>query len=94
MKREDGLEFLIQFLDKHLKKDELADSLEKFEEFEDFHRKEGQSIAGYIVGMGITKKIVSRYIMIRDQRIAIRITIRITRFNFRVRMVLLCFQLK
>ena len=48
MNREDGLEILIQFLDKHLKKDELADSLEKFEEFEDFHRKEGQSIAEYI----------------------------------------------
>ena len=48
----------------------------------------------YLLGMGIAKKIVLRYITIRDQRIAIRITIRITRFNLSVRMVPLCFQLK
>ena len=47
-----------------------------------------------LLGMGIAKKIVSRYITIRDQRIVIRITIRITRFNLSVRMVPLCFQLK
>ena len=40
------------------------------------------------------QKIVPRYITIRDQRIAIHITIRITRFNLSVRMVPLCFQLK
>ena len=32
-------------------------------------------------GMGIAKKIVSRYITIRDQRIVIHITIHITRIN-------------
>ena len=46
------------------------------------------------LGMGIAKKCVSRYITIRDQRIAIHITIHFTRFNLCVRMVLLCFQLK
>ena len=48
LKKEDGLDILITFLDKHLKKDELADSLDKFGEFEDFHRHDGMSISEYI----------------------------------------------
>lgn len=48
LKKDDGLDILIGFLDKHLKKDDLADSLEKFEEFEDFDRKVGMSITEYI----------------------------------------------
>ena len=35
---------LLNFLDQHLAKDDLSDSLEKFEDFEDFKRAEGQSI--------------------------------------------------
>ncbi|ESO88799.1 hypothetical protein LOTGIDRAFT_165215 [Lottia gigantea] len=42
LKAEDGLTVLITFLDKHLGKDELVDSLE------DFKRKETQSITEYI----------------------------------------------
>ena len=38
LKKEGGLDILITFLDSHLKKDDLADSLEKFEEFGDFHK--------------------------------------------------------
>ena len=41
-------ETLIAFLDKHLAKDDLADSLTKFEEFEDYRRSETQSIVDYI----------------------------------------------
>lgn len=48
LKKEDGLDTLITFLDSHLKKDDLADSLEKFEEFEDFHRQSEMSITEYI----------------------------------------------
>ena len=48
LKKDDGLDTLIAFLDSHLKKDDLADSLEKFEEFEDFERKMGMSITEYI----------------------------------------------
>ena len=48
LKKEDGLDKLIKFLDTHLKKDELTDSIEKFEEFEDFQRMEGQSVSEYI----------------------------------------------
>ena len=36
LKKENGLDTLIKFLDGKLGKDELADSLEKFEDFEDF----------------------------------------------------------
>ena len=48
LKKEDGLDILIQFLDKHLKKDDLTDSIEKFEEFDDCQRAEGQSITEFI----------------------------------------------
>ena len=48
LKKETGLETLIAFLDKHLAKDDLADSLTKFEEFEDYRRSETQSIVDYI----------------------------------------------
>ena len=48
LKDEDGLTKLSEFLDKHLAKDELTDSLEKFEDFDDFTRKEGQTIEEFI----------------------------------------------
>ena len=48
LKAEDGLYTLIAFLDKHLGKDDLADSIEKFEDFDDFKRKEGQTIHEFI----------------------------------------------
>lgn len=48
LKKETGLETLIEFLDKHLAKDDLADSLTKFEDFEDYRRAESQTIVEYI----------------------------------------------
>ena len=41
-------DILITFLDSQLKKKDLADGLEKFEEFEDFHRQSEMSITEYI----------------------------------------------
>ena len=38
----------MKFLDEKLGKDDLGDSLEKFEDFEDFRREEGQSVNDYI----------------------------------------------
>ena len=35
-------------MDTHLKKDELTDSVEKYEDFEDFQRAENQSVNEYI----------------------------------------------
>lgn len=48
LKKETGLKTLIEFLDKYSAKDDLADSLEKFEDFQDFERSDGQSINEYI----------------------------------------------
>ena len=48
LKDENGLNILIAFLDKHLGKDDLADSIEKFEDFDDFRRKDGQTIHEFI----------------------------------------------
>ena len=48
LKDEEGLTKRLEFLDKHLAKDELTDSLEKFEDFDDFTRTEGQSIEEFI----------------------------------------------
>lgn len=48
VKKDTGFNTLVQFLDKHLKKDDLADNLEKFEDFEDFTRPEGPSIHEYV----------------------------------------------
>ena len=44
LKTDDGLTVLLIFLDQHLAKDNLTDSLEKNEDFEDFKRADGQSI--------------------------------------------------
>ena len=42
LKNENGLDKLIAFYDKHLGKDDLADSIEKFEDFDDFKKKTGR----------------------------------------------------
>ena len=39
---------LLDFLDKHLQKDELTDSLEKNKDFDNFKRKEGQLMHAYV----------------------------------------------
>ena len=48
LKTDFGLNILIAFLNKHLAKDNLADSVEKFDDFDDFKREDGQSIREYI----------------------------------------------
>lgn len=48
LNKEEGLDILIEFLDKHLGKDDLADSLEKFEDFEDYRREKNEDISDYI----------------------------------------------
>ena len=54
LKKKDGLDTLIKFLDKHLKKDELNDIIEKVEAFENFQRAEGQSITKCIASFDLT----------------------------------------
>ena len=45
---EDGMKTLIDFLDKHLEKDKLADFYDKHVTFERYSREEGQSMEAYI----------------------------------------------
>ena len=48
LKKENGLSLLVTFFDKHLAKDDLSDSLEKFTDFENYERTEGQTICDFI----------------------------------------------
>lgn len=48
LKKENGLETLIQFLDKHLQKDDLEEAWQRFEEFEECSKKSTESMANYI----------------------------------------------
>ena len=59
-KKDDGLDILIDFLDSQLMKDELSDSLEKFEEFEDIQRTSGQSITEYIATFDSRYRIIEK----------------------------------
>ena len=47
LKKENGLSLLVTFFDKHLAKDDLSDSLEKFTDFENCERREGQTICDF-----------------------------------------------
>ena len=47
LKADDGFDTSVKFLDEKLGKDDPAGSLEKFEDFEDFRREEGQSVNYY-----------------------------------------------
>ena len=49
LKKYDGLETLIKFMEKKLGKDDLEDSLEKYEEFKNCRRKSEQKISGFII---------------------------------------------
>ena len=48
LKTDDGLIILLKFLDKHCGKDDLVDSLEKYEDFESSEGVDGQSIQNFI----------------------------------------------
>ena len=48
LKADDGFEKLVEFFDKKLGKDDLADSLEKYEDFDDFVRDDTLSVSDYI----------------------------------------------
>ena len=48
LKSEDGLAVLLKFLDNQLGKDDLFDSLQKYDDFENFERYEKQSIQDFI----------------------------------------------
>ena len=51
--KEDSLNILIKFLDGYLGKDELVDSIDKFEDFENVERTDEQSIRDYIASFDL-----------------------------------------
>ncbi len=48
LKKDDSLDTLMKFMDKKLKKDDLVDCWEKFDNFEEYKREKGQSISDFI----------------------------------------------
>ena len=60
LKTDDGLIILLNFLDKHCGKDELVDTLEKYEDFESFEREDRQSILNFISLFDLKYKRIER----------------------------------
>ena len=48
LKKDDGLDTLIKFMGTKLKKDDLAGSWEKFDDFEEYKRGKGPSVSDFI----------------------------------------------
>jgi hypothetical protein len=65
LKTTTGFDSLVTFLDSHLGKDDLADSLEKFEDFDDYIRENGDSIIEYI------EKFDSKYMKIQKKNMVL-----------------------
>ena len=61
-------------MDLHLAKDNLSDSLEKFEDFDDFYRLQGQSITEYIaVFVSKYKKIEKKHMTLPAEVLAFKL---------------------
>ena len=60
LKTDDGLTILLNFLDKYFGKDEFVDSLEKYEEIENFEREDGQNILNFISVFDLKYKRIER----------------------------------
>ena len=74
LKTDDGLIILLNFLDKHCGKDELVDSLEKYEDFESFEREDGQSIQNFISMFDLKyKKIEQKNMKLAPEVLAFRL---------------------
>ena len=74
LKTDDGLIILLNFLDKHCGKDELVDSLEKYEDFESFEREDGQSIQNFISVFDLKyKKIEQKNMKLAPEVLAFRL---------------------
>ena len=71
---ENGLSILFENLDKHLSKDELYDILDKFEDFENFVRKNGQSINEYVALFDSKyKKVLKKSLVLPSEILAFRL---------------------
>ena len=74
LKGENGMSILLNFLDKHLSKDDLTDSLDKFEDFDNIERKEEQSIQEYIAMFDLKyRKIQKKHMTLSSEILAFRL---------------------
>ena len=71
---ENGLSILFENLDKHLSIDELYDILDKFQDFENFVRKNGQSINEYVALFDSKyKKVLKKSLVLPSEILAFRL---------------------
>ena len=74
LKTDGGLTVLLNFLDSLLGKDDLMESLEKYDDFEKFERKGGQSIKDYISMLDYKyKKIEKKNMKLTSEVLAFRL---------------------
>ena len=68
------MSILLNFLDKHLSKDDLTDSLDKFEDFDNIERKEEQIIQEYIAMFDLKyRKIQKKHMTLSSEILAFRL---------------------
>ena len=79
LKADTGLDTLLTFLDNKLQKDDLADSWDKFNDFEEYKREKGQSISDYISKFDQKyKKIVRKKMTLPSEILAFKLLKRAT----------------
>ena len=89
MTREGSLNILIKFLDGYLGKDELVDSIDKFEEFANFERANKQSIRDYIASFDLKyRKLEKLNIMLSPEILAFKL-LRKAKLSKEMRMLVL-----
>ena len=74
LKKENGLDKLIEFFDKHLKKDDLEEEWAKYNDFGDFSREDGMNIEDFVSKFdSLYNKLVKCEIKIPPQILAFRL---------------------
>ena len=74
LKKENGLDKLIEFFDKHLKKDDLEEEWAKYNDFDDFSREDGMNIEDFVSKFdSLYNKLVKCEIKIPPQILAFRL---------------------
>ena len=72
--KQDGMDKLLAFLDKHLGKDELAEAFEKYVKFEDYVRRSDQNISQYIAEFdSLYKKLEKQAIVLPPEILAFKL---------------------
>jgi len=73
LKEDDGLDKVIAFLDSKLLKDDLADSWDKFSEFEEYQRENGQSISDFLLQFEQKNRIVQKGMKLPNEILAFKL---------------------